>query len=51
MVLTASLALCDALVSGGSISGALLAALAALGAATASYETQKSLKKDKKGDG
>ena len=51
MVLTASLALCDALVSGGSISGALLAALAALGAATASYETQKSLKKGDKGDG
>jgi branched-subunit amino acid transport protein len=51
MALTASLALCDALVSGGSISGALLAALAALGAATASYETQKSLKKAAKGDG
>ena len=51
MLLTASLALCDALVSGGTMSGALLAALAALGAATASYETQKSLKKGDKGDG
>ena len=51
MALTASLALCDALVSGGSITGALLAALAALGASTASYETQKSLKKATKGDG
>jgi branched-subunit amino acid transport protein len=51
VALTAALALCDALVSGGTISHALLAALAALGAATASYETQKSLKKAKKGDG
>tara|TARA_R100000664_G_scaffold25448_1_gene35431 strand:- start:16 stop:312 length:297 start_codon:yes stop_codon:yes gene_type:complete len=51
VVLTASLALCDALMSGGTLGGAALAALAALGAATASYETQKSLKKAKKGDG
>tara|TARA_R110001599_G_scaffold189710_4_gene384515 strand:- start:1035 stop:1331 length:297 start_codon:yes stop_codon:yes gene_type:complete len=51
ITLSASLALCDTLVTGGSLSAAALSSLAALGAATASYETQKSLKKAKSGDG
>lgn len=45
MVFAAALALCDSLVSGMPVSNALLAALAALGGAVGTYETQKGVSK------
>tara|TARA_Y100000588_G_scaffold378036_1_gene457932 strand:+ start:1849 stop:2133 length:285 start_codon:yes stop_codon:yes gene_type:complete len=45
MATAASLALCDSIMSGMSISSALLSALAALGASVGTYETQKGVSK------
>tara|TARA_B100000519_G_scaffold108549_1_gene94079 strand:- start:19516 stop:19800 length:285 start_codon:yes stop_codon:yes gene_type:complete len=45
MVFAAALALCDSFLSGMPVSSALLAALAALGGAVGTYETQKGVSK------